>query len=167
MYLWIRILHVLLGALWVGFIVFTVVFLTPAMSALGPDAAKLMAALRQRGLIIALPIIAGLTIVSGIYLYWRYTAGFSPEVSRTHAGMAFGIGGVLGIIAYIIGAAIVSVNMAKAMKLSQQMLSAPEAQRAGLMATIAGHRKRAALASQIVAVLVVLAVIFMAAAPRL
>jgi hypothetical protein len=167
MYLWIRVLHVLLGALWVGFIVFTVVFLTPAMSALGPDAPKLMAALRQRGLVIALPIIAGLTIVSGIYLYWRYTAGFSPEVSRTHAGMAFGIGGVLGIIAYIIGAGIVSVNMAKAMKLSQQMLSAPEAQRAGLMATIAGHRKRAATASQIVAVLVVLAVIFMAAAPRL
>ena len=167
MYLWIRILHVLLGAIWVGFIVFTVVFLTPAMSALGPDAAKLMAALRQRGLVIALPIIAGLTIVSGVYLYWRFTAGFSPEVSRTHAGMAFGIGGVLGIIAYIIGAGIVSVNMAKAMKLSQQLLSAPEGQRAGLMARIAGHRKRAALASQIVAVLVVLAVMFMAAAPRL
>jgi hypothetical protein len=166
-YLWIRVLHVLLGAIWVGFIVFTVLFLTPAMRDLGPDSAKLMASLRARGLIVFMPVVAGITIASGIYLYWRYTAGFSPEVSRTPSGMAFGIGGACGILAYIIGMAVVSVNMARAAKLAHALPSTPEPQRAALMATINTHRQRAARASQIVAVLVVAAIMFMAAAPRL
>ena len=31
----------------------------------------------------------GHTVLTGIYL-WRFTGGFDPEVSRSHAGMAFG-----------------------------------------------------------------------------
>lgn len=166
-YLSIRVLHVLLGAIWVGVIVFTALFLTPAMRDLGPESAKLMASLRARGLIVFMPVVAGVTILSGIYLYWRYTAGFSPEVSRTPSGMAFGIGGACGILAYIIGMTIVSVSMSKAAKLAQALPTTPEPQRAALMATVNAHRQRAARASQIVAVLVVAAVMLMAAAPRL
>ena len=49
-----------------------------------------------------------LAILSGFWLYWRYTGGFSPEGSRTHAAMAFGTGGIIAVLAFLIGALMIS-----------------------------------------------------------
>ncbi len=48
-YLLVRFLHVLAGAIWVGMATFSAFFLMPAMKEVGPDGAKVMAALERRG----------------------------------------------------------------------------------------------------------------------
>ena len=138
----VLILHALCGALWVGAAVIAALFLTPAARDLGPDGMKMMLALRKRGFVAYMPVIATLTVLSGIWLYWRFTAGFSAEVSRSHTGMAYGIGGLLGLIALIIGGAVLSASVVKAMKLSTEAASLPEGpdRKQRLSATRAAHR---------------------------
>jgi uncharacterized membrane protein len=164
-YLTVRVLHVLFGAIWLGAIVFIVLFLMPVVQELGPDGAKVMLGLQRRRFVAFMPSIAGLTVVSGFWLYWRFTAGFSAEVNRSHAGMAFGLGGVLGLVALIIGGGVLSRSVVGAIALGQQAAGMPEGPaRTEVMKSAAALRDGAAAAGKVVAVLVVSAAICMALA---
>jgi hypothetical protein len=164
MYITIRALHVLLGALWFGFAAFAAFLLMPAMEGAGPGAAKVAEGLDRRGLVAAMGALAGLTILSGLWLYWRYTAGFNPVISRTHAGMAFGLGGVLGIIAAILGGSVVGRSMKRAAAIAASAAAAPEADRARLLGEAAALRARAHTAGKLVAILLAITIILMATA---
>lgn len=157
-YLTVRFLHVLAGALWVGMAIFSAFFLMPAMKEAGPDGAKVMAALERRGFVAFIPIVVSIAVLSGLWLYWRYTGGFSPEIRRSHAGMAFGTGGALAIIAAVIGIVVVSRSMAKASALTKQVMAMPESSRASAMAAIGQLRQRAMMGARIVAVLVTITI---------
>jgi hypothetical protein len=130
----------------------------PAMKEVGPEAGKVMAALERRGFLAFIPTVVSVSILSGVWLYWRYTGGFSPEISRSHAGMAFGAGGALGILAAIIGIGVVSRSLAKATALTKQAMALPEAQRASVMAPVAGLRQGAMTGARIVAVLLIITI---------
>ena len=165
LYLSVRVLHVLSGAIWVGVAVFGAFFLLPAVKDVGPDGGKVMGALQRRGFVAFIPIIATLTVLSGLWLYWRYTAGFNPEISRTHAGMTFGIGGLLGITAAITAIGIVSRAMARAMKLSQAAAGMTDAHaRNEALATAQRLRERGQIGARVVAVLLILTISLMAIA---
>jgi hypothetical protein len=167
MYLTIRALHVLLGALWFGFTVLMAYFLMPSMEEAGPAGGKVAAGLERHRLNVAMGVISGLTILSGIWLYWRYTAGFNPAISRSHAGMAFGLGGLLGIIAAIIGGSVVGRSMKRAGALAATAASAPEADRGALLSQAAGLRARARSAAKLLGILLAITVILMATAAYL
>jgi hypothetical protein len=161
-YLSVRVLHVLCGAIWVGMAVFGAFFLMPAIKDAGPDGAKVMAALERRGFVAFIPIIAGLSVFSGLWLYWRYTGGFNPEISRSHAGMTFGVGGVLAIAAAIIGAGIVSRAMANATRLMREAAGMTDvAARNAALATAQQLRQRGQTGARFVAVLLILTVSLM------
>jgi len=164
-YLVVRVLHVLCAALWVGAALVSSLFLTPAAQAMGPDGAKLMLALRKRGFVAYFPVIASITLLSGFWLYWRFTAGFSPEVSRSHAGMAFGLGAVCGMAGFIVGGPILSISLVRAVKLSTEAASLPEGRdKADRLARSAALRQRAATAGHVVSGFLVAATILMAIA---
>jgi hypothetical protein len=161
-YLFVRILHVLCGALWVGAALFSSLFLIPATRDLGLDGVKVVLALKKRGVVAYFPIVSGLTVLSGFWLYWRFTAGFSAEVSRTHAGMAFGAGGTLGLLAFIIGGAIVSRHLVAATRLGDEAAALPEGrEKADRLARAGVLRTKSARAGQVAAVLVIGATILM------
>ncbi len=164
MYLTIRALHVLLGALWFGFAVLMAYFLMPAMEEAGADGAKVAAGLERHRLLVAFGAIAGLTVLSGFWLYWRYTAGFNPVISRTHAGMAFGLGGVLGIIAAVLGGSVVGRSMKRAAAITATAATAPEAERARLFAQASALRARARAGAKLLAILLAITLILMATA---
>jgi hypothetical protein len=164
MYLTIRALHVLLGALWLGFTVLMAYFLMPAMEDAGPAGAKVAAGLERHRLMVAFGAISGLTVLSGIWLYWRYTAGFNPAISRSHAGMAFGLGGVLGIIAAILGGSVVGRSMKRAGALAATAASAPEADRGPLLSQAAALRARARATAKLLSILLSITIILMATA---
>ena len=103
----IRVLHVLLAATWLGATVFTTFLLMPVVESMGAAGGQVMIGLNKRGLTAFFASMGGLTVLTGIYLYWRFTGGFDPAISRSNAGMAFGIGGVAGLLATIFGGAIV------------------------------------------------------------
>jgi uncharacterized membrane protein len=113
LFLLLRSAHVLLAAVWVGSTALAAFLLLPALGDAGESAAPVMSALTRRKLNAFFASSAGLTVLTGIYLYWRLTGGFDPAMSATRGAMVFGTGGVAGIIALILGGAIVGRNLKK------------------------------------------------------
>jgi uncharacterized membrane protein len=160
-----RMLHILLGAFWVGTMIFNTLFLAPALGEAGPDGAKVMAGVQRRRFMDVMPIVALLTIVTGVWLYWRASGGFSAGWSRSPMGRGYGAGGILAIIAFGIGVGVLRPTMARIGKLAAGAGQATDpAQREGLMAQIAGLRGRSTTAGRLVAALLVVATVLMGVA---
>lgn len=160
----LRLLHVGLGAFWFGAVMFNTVFLGPALADIGPDAAKVGAAMIRHKVMVYMPIAAITTILSGFWLYWRVSGGFAPEFMGSRQGMTLGTGGLAAVIAVILGLAIVRPAMEKAGALGQQAGQSSGAERDKFLAEAAAARGRSATASIAVALLLVVAIVAMAVA---
>lgn len=160
----VRLAHVVFGAIWVGMVVFTAVFLTPAIQEAGPDGAKVMGALQRRGIMTVLPILAVGTLISGIWLYWRLSGGLQPAYVTSPGGLAFGLGGVASLVAYAIGIAVMRPAMLRAVALGQAAAGAPPEERQRLVAEIQRLRMRGAAAGRWVAGLLFATIAAMAVA---
>jgi uncharacterized membrane protein len=104
----LRLFHIGSGVFWVGGILLFARFLFPTARALGPAAGPVMDHMnRVLKLPNALLGAAIVNILSGVMLYWRDSGGFQGAWMRTGTGMTFGTGGLLAILALVIG---VTVN---------------------------------------------------------
>ena len=103
----IRALHILVAATWFGAAAFLTLFLMPALRQLGPQGGPVMAALTQRRFHVFMAANAMLTVLSGAWMYWQLTGGLQPAAVGSHDGLAYGLGGLAGLLAAIIGAAVV------------------------------------------------------------
>jgi uncharacterized membrane protein len=163
-FLAMRIFHILVAAVWLGAVAFVSALLMPAIQQAGSAGGEVMARLMRRGLHTFMAVLGGTTILSGIWLYWRYTGGFNSTETSSHGGLAFGIGGVAGLLAGIIGGSVVGRSVKRAVALAEQAAgTSNEAERTTLLDTAAGLRARAAAASRFVLVLLVIAMVFMSA----
>ena len=162
LFLSVRVLHIALGATWLGMAVLITYFLLPAVQEAGPDGGKVMIALVRRRLATFISSVAGLTVLSGFYLYWRLTNGFDPVISGSMEARVFGAGGVLGLVAAIIGGSVVAKNMKKAVALMSQLGAADATTRASVMERAMAHRQKAATGSRIVAILLMVTIVLMA-----
>jgi uncharacterized membrane protein len=99
----LRLVHVGGGAIWVGMMVFLVFFLTPAIAEAGPqEGGKLMAALQRRRIMVIMPVLALLTIGSGLWLMQRVYGGMG-NLAGSRMGMALNAGAAAAIVAFLIG----------------------------------------------------------------
>lgn len=160
-----RLVHILTGIFWVGSMLFMARFLFPAARALGPAAGPVMDHLtRVRKLPQFLMGLAFLTVLSGLGLYWHDSMGFAGVWMRTPTGMTFGTGGLLAIIAVVIG---LTVNAPTAKRLGELMAQVhgqggpPTPAQAAEMNRL---QTRIGIALQVVALLTVLATLAMAVA---
>lgn len=161
----LRLIHVVSGALWVGMVVFTTFYMMPAVQEAGPEGGKVMAAIQRRGIMTLMPILAVAALISGIWLYIRVAAGTHGEFARSPTGMAFGLGGLAAIVAWLLGMIVLRPSMMKAMALAQSLgpsTGADERQR--VMAEAQRLRSRAGAAGRATAWLVLFAVAAMAVA---
>jgi uncharacterized membrane protein len=162
-FLTVRALHVLLAATWLGTTAFVYIFLSPALDEVGPSSGKLMDSLARRGVQAFMSSVGGLAVVTGIWLYWRFTGGFDPATSGTMAARVFGAGGAAGILSLIIAGAVVTRTARKVTSLASKALAAPEGpERAALAAQVAALKRRASVAGKIVLALQVIALVCMA-----
>lgn len=159
----LRVVHVLGGIFWVGSMIFNTFFLMPALAAVGPAAGQVMAGLQQRRLFTAIPVVAVLTILSGLRLMWITSAGFVDGYLASARGATFAISGVLAVIAFFIGILVLRPAALRAGALGAQLASAatPEA-RAELGAQLAKLRQRSAQVSTILVWLLLLSAVGMA-----
>ena len=157
-----RVIHVLAGVLWVGSMFFLAVFLGPALGDIGPDGASVMGALAKRKWMVFTPIVAILSVLSGLYLYWRVSAGFNSAYMGSGPGMTYGTGAAAAIIAFLIGVSITRPAMAKAMELSQRMANADASERQSIATQIGTYRVRGANSGKLVVVLLLIAATAMA-----
>lgn len=159
-----RLLHILLGIFWVGTMMFNSLFLFPAFRDAGPDGAKVGAALVNRRFMVVMPIVALVTILSGLWLYWHLSVGFQPVFMRSGMGMTLGIGAACAIAAFIVGIVVVRPAMVQATALAQSAPQAGPAERDAQLARAQVLRVRADVAGRLVTSLLVLAAAAMAAA---
>jgi hypothetical protein len=162
-FLTIRVLHVAAATLWFGAVVLLSLYLAPTVDAAGPAGGQIMGGMAKRGFLTYMAAIAGLTVVSGLWLYWRFTGGFDPQVIHTHAGLSFGVGGLAGVVAAIIGGSVVGRSAKQLVAIGPRAASLPPgAERDALAATAAGLRARMTSGSRIVTLLVTVAIVLMA-----
>ena len=106
-FLEVRALHILVAAAWFGAATFLTLYLMPAVRQLGPQAGPVMAALAARRFHVFMASTAMLTVLSGGWMYWLLTGGLQPQALGTHEGLVYGLGGLAGLLAAVIGGAIV------------------------------------------------------------
>lgn len=103
----LRIIHFFAGVFWVGYAMFSIVFLQPTVRATGEDGQKTMQYLiRKTRLLPTVYMSATLTMVSGLILYWIYS-GFRLSFLNTGYGTVLTIGSIAGVIAWIIAVMVI------------------------------------------------------------
>ena len=133
MFLALRATHVLFAAVWIGSTAYVMLLLGPVVEEAGPAGGQIMMRLDRRGLHKYMSVVAITTMVSGAYLLWRFTGGFDPGVIATHAGMAFGGGGVAGILAGVIGATVVGRSGAQVATIMGRAIAIPDGPEKGVL----------------------------------
>jgi uncharacterized membrane protein len=153
----LRLIHILAGTLWVGIAVFNPFFLMPALQEAGPEGGKVMTILQRRGLMTLLPLLAVLTILSGLGLFWR-VSGAVTEYFRSPTAHTLSLGAVCAIVAFLIGMIVTRPAMLRAGTAMQSLApSTPPEERARVMAEVQRLRIRGAKSAQVVAMLLLLA----------
>ena len=160
----LRLIHIVLGAAWVGMMVMNVVFLTPTLRDAGPAAGPVMAGLQRRKFMTVVPAMALATILSGLWLMQRVWGGVGGLMA-SRPGQTYAAGATLAIVAFVIGITAMRPAMMRAAALAQAMGSVQnEAERATRMAEMERLRNRGAFFGRLVTVLLVLATAAMAVA---
>ena len=142
----LRLVHIVGGMVWVGGAVFNVAFLAPTLRGVGPGAAPVMAGLRQRGLFVFLPVVAILTILSGVRLMAIVSAGFEASWFNSARGATYAWSGLIAIVAFILGITTTRPLGNRMGKLGAELARASDEQtRAALGAQLAAAQKWMAL----------------------
>ena len=151
---WVRMLHILFAASWFGAAAFLTLYLLPVARQLGAAGGATMTALSGRGFHRFMAANAGLTVLSGLWLYWTLTAGFAGPAMTSTPGMVFGLGGLAGLLAAVIGGAVIGRTLSRIETLKGRL---PDAQ-----PQVAALQGRVAAASRFALGLLVFALVAMA-----
>lgn len=160
-YLWLRTLHIVIAALWVGSATLLTAFVGPTLRRT-PNGGEIMGGMMQRHFGLFMAAIGMITVLSGLWLYWSFTEGFSRSLVLSGPGIVFGIGGIAGVIAALVGGGIIGRHSARTVALARQMAQMPDGpDREAQAATISALTKRVAVASKVDAVMLLLALVLM------
>ena len=159
----LRLVHILTGVFWAGTIFFMAFYLEPSARAAGPDAAKVMGGIQKRGLMTVLPIMALLTILSGVDMYRRLSVGFEPAWVHSRIGLTYGIGGIASIVALTVGFFVMRSATMKAGQMAAQLPNVTDdTERQRMQGQIQQLKGRSRTALRTVAALLAVAVTTMA-----
>ena len=159
----LRLVHILGGIFWVGSFMFTSFFLQPTLASSPGVAGQVMAGLQKRRLFIFLPVVALLTILSGIRLLWIVSVGFSDAYLATPTGRTISAGAGAAILAFLLSLLLVRPGFLKVGRLGATLATATdEAARQRISGEMQRISRRMAIANWIVAVLLLSAAASMA-----
>jgi uncharacterized membrane protein len=151
---WLRLVHIVAGVVWVGSAVFAALFVFPTARALGADGRRFVERLQQR-LGPALGIAMLLTIVPGFMMYGRLSAGFNRAWVTSRPGMALGAGAIAALLAVVVGIASNAPAGAKIARLRKGVEAqggTPTAAQTAELATLQARIERGAQAAAVLLV---------------
>jgi uncharacterized membrane protein len=161
----LRLVHILGGIFWVGSLMFTSFFLMPALGSSPAVAGEVMAGLQKRRLFTLLPIVALLTILSGIRLLWIVSVGFSEAYLSTSTGRTFSASAAAAIIAFLLSLLVSRPSFLRVGRLSATLATTTDqGARQRISAEMLRLRRRVSVANAIVAALLLLTAAGMAIA---
>jgi uncharacterized membrane protein len=160
---WLRLVHIVAGVVWVGSAVFMAAVLLPAARVAGSDGTRFIGALMQRARP-AFGLAMLLTVISGFIMYGRLSAGFNRAWVTSRPGLALAAGALAAIAAVLVGVVVnapAAGKMAAIRKSLESQAGAPTAAQAAQLASLQARSERA---GQVAAALLVIAVGAMAVA---
>ena len=81
LFLTIRVLHILLASVWFGATVAMIFFVAPAIRDAKSAGGAVIAGVQSRKYAAIMQGIAGVTVLTGFYLYYRFTNHFDPQTN--------------------------------------------------------------------------------------
>lgn len=161
----LRLVHILGGIFWVGSFMYVSFFLMPALASSPALAGQVMAGLQKRRLFTVLPIVALLTILSGIRLLWIVSVGFSDAYLSTPTGRTFSAGAGAAIVAFLLSLLVSRPGFVRIGKLGATLATATdEAARERIAGEMKRLSRRVTIANGIVSASLLLAAATMAIA---
>jgi uncharacterized membrane protein len=154
----LRFVHISAGAFWVGSALAMGLFVGPAVQATAEAGQQLMRHLIVKsrfGTVLATA--GGLTVLAGIVLYWRDSAGFTSNWLSSGPGIGFGLGGVAATLGLAAGL-LISRNTSALIKLAAEFKGQPTPEQMQRMMVI---RKSQAIVGPLNIILLILATIMM------
>ena len=151
----LRLLHVVLGAIWVGAAFVVAFFLFPSIRASGPAGGAVMRQIAGvRRMPVYLTIIGWTTVLSGLAMYLHNSMGADNAWGGTAAGITYAVGGTLAIIAIMLGTFWNRPTAEKMSALGAKLQSAGTPPPADMVSEMTRLQDTFSKASTIVAVLV-------------
>ena len=161
----LRLIHILGAIFWVGSLMFTSFFLVPVIRSSPAVAGQVMAGLQKRRLFIVLPVVALLTIASGLRLLSIVSAGFSGSYFSTPTGRTFATSAVAATIAFVLSLLISRPGFVRIGRLGASLAAAPDdGSRQRIESEMQRLTRRVAISNAFVVVLLLLAAAGMAVA---
>jgi uncharacterized membrane protein len=158
----LRLLHILCGIFWAGATIYLAFFIDPAVKALGTDGTKFMQQLAKTNRFPVVMLLAPLiTVVAGVLLIWKLSGGLQAQWLSTKYGTVLSAGGVFAIIAFIIGFSVSRPASMRIAKIGKAVAAAGGAPTSPQMEELLALGKKIGIASRVIAVLLILAVIGM------
>jgi uncharacterized membrane protein len=150
----LRLIHILGGIFWVGSMVFTTLFLAPVLRSSPAVAGQVMAGLQRRRLFLALPIVALLTIASGLRLLSIASIGFSGAYFLTPTGRTFATSAIAATIAFLLSLLVSRPGFVRIGRLGASLAAAPDdGARQQIAAEIQRLGRRVAISNALVVIL--------------
>jgi hypothetical protein len=161
----LRLIHVFAGIFWAGGVFFFARFVLPAIEGSGAGGRKVMQQLMVKQKIgIAIPVAALLTVLSGFTMYALNTSASSGVWMHSRPGIAYGVGGIGGLVALVMGAAMIGPSLERVVKLELAADTDGRAITRDEGATIAQLNRRAEVGTRVATVALLVAIAAMAVA---
>ena len=161
----LRLFHIFSGVLWVGGVAMLTWFILPSVIGSGPAGGGVMKFLLVKTKFGPyFPALGGLTVLSGIFMYWWDASRSNGAFYSSPMGMTLGVGGLAGVIALVFGGAVVgraTAGMAKIFRAVDAQGGPPTAEQSAELMTL---RTKVGWAARIVLPMLLIAVIAMAIA---
>jgi uncharacterized membrane protein len=123
----LRVVHVGSAMAWFGGAIVGGFFLLPVARSLGPAGQPFMDQLmRRRRMGIYFPIVATLTILAGAALFWRDSDGLASAWVSSPSGLAFAIGGLAAILAFVGGMILIGPSVAEQTAVRNELAATSE-----------------------------------------
>ncbi len=159
----LRLLHILSGVFWVGAAWMLAGFVSPTASASGPEGTKFMQRLMGGRLPTLISAAAGINILAGFLLYWRYT-NWRLDLITTGAGLGFTLGALAALAAFGVGVGMSKPAADRLGALGKEIAASGKPPSPEQATTIQQLAKRVSDAAAWVAILLAVALIAMSAA---
>ena len=119
----LRIVHIVTGVIWVGSLFVVVVFVQPSAATLGSAGAPFMSELRRRRFVDVVFIDALFTVVAGSFLYWRdwHTVPSFGDWIGSSFGAALTVGALLAISGLGVAASVTRPTIGRLVSLGKQV----------------------------------------------
>ena len=157
----LRLLHIGFGIFWAGSAISFAFFIGPAVKASGPEGVKFMQQLGKSKYPIVIMITAIITIISGLLLMGKLSNGFQSAWFSTLYAKVLSVGGVVSIIAFIIGFTVNRPAATRINAISDEIAKAGGPPGSEQMQQLMALRKKLSTGTNYITVLLIIAVIAM------